>query len=491
MQDRWGGTWPRTEAPTWPVLVLLANAPLSGTPEPVVLLRGAGDSALLEDLERSPLRADTREREVAIQIARDLAWTIVPAERLERGTEYTVAVGAWAEDPHGRSPEAPFVATFRTGTSARTGAHVTGSWPADGTGGIGTNTAWLAVRFEGVPMGALEGVHLETDTGRVAATVEPAACADMGWPGGTCVALRPVRHLAPSALHRLMVAPSVTDASGAPVGPWTARFHTAPEPDRSPPTWIPETCGVDELTLDAGCALPSDSDITLRVHASEPVLFLLRWRGPTKRAIAPRGSAAIALAGLVPDETTAARLFAIDAAGNESAFEMGLTTTPPLAAVSITEVRADPRGPEPRQEYIEVLNSGDSPIDLAGFAISDRADSLGDIIERSTILPPHARALLVADGFDPAHELDDPVPPGTMLVHVGTSLASGGLSNAGESVYLRDTEARRLSAAPSDPTPRAGVCLVRVSTDGRTGATEAFAYDAEAGCTPGMPDRLP
>ena len=44
-----------------------------------------------------------------------------------------------------------------------------------------------------------------------------------------------------------------------------------------------------------------------------------------------------------------------------------------LAPVVLTEVRADPDGPEPDQEYVENLNASDTPIDLTGFQISDDA----------------------------------------------------------------------------------------------------------------------
>ncbi len=106
-------------------------------------------------------------------------------------------------------------------------------------------------------------------------------------------------------------------------------------------------------------------------------------------------------------------------------------------------------------------------------------------------MPPGGRALLVADGFDPSAPDDTPVPPGTVLVRMGTSLGSGGLSNAGEPLFLRDPEGHRVSAAPATPPPRAGVCRVRQVDDPRTGAPGSFGYDAEGGCTPGRPDRPP
>ncbi|MBW2464185.1 MAG: hypothetical protein JRH11_21230, partial [Deltaproteobacteria bacterium] len=79
---------------------------------------------------------------------------------------------------------------------------------------------------------------------------------------------------------------------------------------------------------------------------------------------------------------------------------------------------------------------------------------------------------------------DTPVPAGVPLARLGTSLASGGLSNAGEPLFLRDAEGHRVSAAPKTTTG-AGQCLVRrsgASRDGRRGDVDAFVVGP---CTPG------
>jgi hypothetical protein len=132
------------------------------------------------------------------------------------------------------------------------------------------------------------------------------------------------------------------------------------------------------------------------------------------------------------------------------------------------------------------MNRGDTPIDLDGFSISDDAFDEGEPIERSAVVHPGARVLLVPDGFDPEEARDDPVPPGAAIVRTGTSLAGSGLSNSGEPLFLRDPAGRRVSAAPAVPRPRAGVCLVRVSEDVRDGSAGSFDYDGEGRCTPGF-----
>ena len=72
-------------------------------------------------------------------------------------------------------------------------------------------------------------------------------------------------------------------------------------------------------------------------------------------------------------------------------------------------------------------------------------------------------------------------------MRVGTSLASGGLRNSGEALYLRDAAGHRLSAAPAKPAPQPGVCVLRRDdADPRSGEPSAFERDPAGSCTPGF-----
>jgi hypothetical protein len=164
---------------------------------------------------------------------------------------------------------------------------------------------------------------------------------------------------------------------------------------------------------------------------------------------------------------------------------VSITTERNLPKLSITEIRTDPLGPEPAQEFVEVMNYGTEQIVLAGFTLSDTVSEPGHPLTTPIALYPGARALLVADTFDADAPLDAPVPAGALLVRVGKSLGTSGLSNAGEPLFLRDPLGRRVSAAPAAKAPRAGACLQRISTDMRSGETGAFGYDGDRDCTPG------
>ena len=239
------------------------------------------------------------------------------------------------------------------------------------------------------------------------------------------------------------------------------------------------SCALDEEPTEVGCLFVDDEAVSLHVDAGEPVR--IRWTlGDTVlHEVAPRGSATLVLGDLEAATAYAANLELEGTSGAVARWSLPITTHEPLATLSIVEVRADPRGPEPTQEYVEVLNFGAVPIPLDGFTLSDRADAAGDVLTGT--VAPGERVLVVADRFDPEDPNDPAVPPGVRLVRVEGPIASGGISNAGEPLFLRDPEGRRVSAAPAEPS-EPGVCLVRTgaSMRGARGFTRAV-------CTPGVP----
>jgi hypothetical protein len=121
-----------------------------------------------------------------------------------------------------------------------------------------------------------------------------------------------------------------------------------------------------------------------------------------------------------------------------------------------------------------------------GFSLDDRSDALGEPFANPIVVQPQTRVLLVANDFSGNDARDVAPPPGATLLRVGHSLATSGLNNAGEEIFLRDALGRRVSAAPSTPKPRSGVCAVRVIDDPRDGSEGSFDYDAEGTCTPAL-----
>lgn len=497
--DGRGAARSATAVPRRPTLRLALDGPVREPQSAVYLLRGAPDAALLADLDSSPLRSEDLARAVPVTVRAEAdALLVRPVDALAAGAEYTLAVGDWLEDTHAAHVlGAPRAVGLRVSTSVDDGAARVDSWPPDGAPGLGPNVPLLAVRFDGRVVGARDAVFLAGPDGApVPAEMREPACADLGWPDGFCVAVVPRGPLLGGATYALVAGDGLRDGAGAPLGRSESHFTTSSDDDTTAPTpGEDEPCAPDETALEGGgCLLADDRSVSLRLRAAEPVRAFLVVRDAERShevsCVAPRGEVALGLRALTADTTFGATLRLVDAAGHEVERALTLSTSAPLAALSITEVRSDARGPEPRQEYVEVLNFGAVPVDLRGFSLTDRADDAGDLVTRSFLLPAGARALFVAAAFDPLDARDDMPAPGVPLVFIGTSLGSGGLSNSGEPLYLRDAEGRRLSASPALPARAPGACLVRASLDPRDGASAAFLPDALDGCTPGLPDRV-
>lgn len=480
--DLTGAKWEASAIPQRPLVHVEFSEPVE-EPPPLWLFFGGADEDLVEDLTTSPLRIATEARAVPASLhgARE-AYTLAPHGRLAPGERVTLAVAAWLRDTMGMRMDAPFTRELVVSDAPEAGARVTASWPPDGAAAVPLALPALAVRFDGPVSGIERGLVLaEVETaaqvpGRAAAS----DCAAVGFESGFCATFMPARALAPLALHQLVVDERVVDATGAPVGPWEARFSTNDASTDAPPSLVPIECALDEQDVLGACVLADDSRIALRIQADEPVRLALSIDSRTRLALAPRGSATLVASGLAPDRAYAANLRIEDLAGHIVEQVLELRTHEPLATLSLVEVRSDPRGAEPRQEYVEVLNYGAVTVDLAGVSLSDRADAIGDVVETPHRLAPGQRALFVADAFDPDDSADPVVPPGVMLVRIGSSLGSGGLTNAGEPIYLRDASMRRLSAVPAIAAP--GACLVRTGADPRAGDAELFEV---APCTPG------
>jgi hypothetical protein len=142
----------------------------------------------------------------------------------------------------------------------------------------------------------------------------------------------------------------------------------------------------------------------------------------------------IPLGPLPPASAATVTVTATDLAGNSAVSAPFAFTTPAaLPPIAITEVLANPAGPEPQQEYVELRNLGDTDLPLGGLRLQDSKG--GDDLPAET-LAAGGYALVVTATYDP-DEGSDPAPrAGTLLVRVDTRLGGDGLSNSGEAVQL-------------------------------------------------------
>lgn len=478
------------QLPRRPRLNLTHEAGFSLSEHAYVLFPGDIDAAWRDDLERAPLRSE--HIETLIDVVPSLSpagLTLEPSVALDADSAYVLAVAGWAKSHRGTPLSPDRVArTFalRTAAGADAGARVKATWPLDGASAVSPTLTEAVFAFDGTVQGANEGAWLEGPDGlAIDTSLESGPCAQLApeQPGVFCVRLQPRARLAPATLHRLVVGEGALDAHGAPVGPLQTEFRTSSEDDRQAPRLRAPACAVDEQALEIGCALLDESSLELRVISDEPALALLRVEGREVGIATPAGEFALHVTGLEADAALRGSLAVRDVAGNQVEHALAFHTAPFLATVAITEVLADPLGPEPAQEWIELFNYGALPVELQGFGLSDRRDAVGQLFSVRSRLSPGERALCVADTYDPEQGRDPAPAQGVTLLRIGKSLTGSGLSNAGEALYLRDAAGRRISAAPATPRPRAGQCSVRVADDMRDGSSDAFAI-AEV-CTPG------
>ena len=102
------------------------------------------------------------------------------------------------------------------------------------------------------------------------------------------------------------------------------------------------------------------------------------------------------------------------------------------AQVILNEVMFDPSGSEFYDEFVEIRNLGNVPVDLRGWRVGDanEADLLLPL-QDSTVLPPGAFGLILDSGYTEHSDRYDPLPGGVLLLTVDdATIGKGGLSNA-------------------------------------------------------------
>jgi hypothetical protein len=146
------------------------------------------------------------------------------------------------------------------------------------------------------------------------------------------------------------------------------------------------------------------------------------------------------------------------------------TTLSPLAHIVLNEVLANPLGPEPHQEWVELYNDGAVPGSLDGYTIADIG---GKTLLPEVTLGPGQFALVVNETFEMVDDVDVTPPDDVLLVRVPT-LGKSGLSNGGEPLRLLDKQGFVVSRFPAIPKPKAGQSLARVVPDAPDGVSASF-----------------
>jgi hypothetical protein len=326
-----------------------------------------------------------------------------------------------------------FPCTACTPETDLTGAGSPGGTPGDATAGtlvdplagaadVPVNLTGVTLRFAApvtLPAAAL-GVCGETATSVLAA----ASCE-----GGACYTATLGGPLPARASCRVELGAGALDGAGHPLtAGLIGSFDTAALPDTTPPV-------ISAVTLQMAGPCLAVTFSTDEVATGTVILGAGDVETPS-----PAGTGqttfdvGVPVTSLPPSSAATVVVRAVDRAGNaaESA-PIAWQTPAALPSVAITEVLANPLGPEPAQEWVELRNLGGDPVSLEGLGI---ADSRGADLLPAAMLAPGAYALVVTAAYDPENGADPPPRAGAQLLRVDGRIGADGLSNGGEVTRL-------------------------------------------------------
>jgi hypothetical protein len=309
------------------------------------------------------------------------------------------------------------------------------------------------------------------------ATLEPDAIGAQAEPGadelGTaserCLRIVPLQGL---AADRTLLPPPMVGAVPLDPAPLSAQ-PAAPV--------VPRACATTELRFGPGCATVEDDRVLLRVP-DDPLLWIVRGLPePLVEAVSPGGG--LSLLGLSPNSHATLELTTVDLSGTGERVALDVYTLLPRPHVVINEVLANPLGPEPAAEWVELVNTGTVDVDLGGFALFDSTAATALPAET---LPRGAFALVVREDYVADSSDDFPPAAGTLLLRVPR--LGNGLSNSGEALRLEAPGGIVMSRFPAIIQPKPGVSAIRRSPAALDDDLAAFGLDPAGGCSPGTPN---
>ncbi|MCA9688298.1 MAG: hypothetical protein KC636_01725 [Myxococcales bacterium] len=341
---------------------------------------------------------------------------------------------------------------------------------------------WFARPVAPTPEATLE---LEGDDGSIIKIHTPQPCD--GWVPGFCLSWALGGALEPGSRYR-PIGGTLVDRSGRLAGRPRALdwFATGAVEDHAPPE------------LDGASAWVVGRCVHVRLSAGEALVASLTDADGRVDLVTGAGTLELALRlvdpELGPGDEVALTLAARDLAGNEAARALVVTTdvgvAPELPSLAIAEVLANPRGPEPAQEFVELVDlrddgdpqtiTGLAIVDLDGAAARQGGADVGDRLP-DFVIAPGQRAVVVGSGYV-AEEPNDPAPAdGAVIVRLASAIGSGGLKNGGEPLTLLrpadDPEAAAIVASygapiPVEGTTSAGQSVVAVGLSGVSGGCD-------------------
>jgi hypothetical protein len=239
----------------------------------------------------------------------------------------------------------------------------------------------------------------------------------------------------------------------------------------------PADCASEQLAFGLGCASIED-DRALINGADSALFWVIHTDHGSVVEVAP-ASGSFVLRGLSPGASEHVWGSVYDESGATVTFDSVFAMNAARERPVLNEVLANPLGPEPQSEWIELVNDGAVSLDLAHFRLRD---SGGSIALPAAALAPQEYALLTREDFAPSAS-DVPPAPGARLIRV-PELGTAGLSNSGESLALLAADSTVVSLLPA-LAAKAGESLARRHTYSLDGDASAFTTGTP---TPGAPN---
>lgn len=275
----------------------------------------------------------------------------------------------------------------------------------------------------------------------------------------------------------VMPPPALLGLDGVPYARLEPVALEAPEEAPVPERML---CRLGELPVGPGCVSRIDDD-RLRIDAPEGQLLWLLGDALQLDFVTTTSGGSFVARPLTPGTPTELRWVVRDANGGRQAGAMHIFTKAPMSHPVITEVLANPVGPEPDQEFVELYNDGLAPADLGDFAIEDIGGRTP--LPRGVMLMPGRYALIVDARYDAGSDYDPAPADGTVIVRVD-ELGKNGLKNDGEPLKLTDASGAVVSRFPPLPKPKSGESVHRLTPDVTADDAEGF---VRALPTPGAP----
>ncbi len=378
----------------------------------------------------------------------DSVLEIRPTRPLAEHARHTLIVGAAVRDRGGaglvdeQGQARAFARDFVTASAGSSGPEPSLVAPLPGELEVPTNLARVEVRVHPpVPWPQPDAtIWLEDELGEGVWLIDPQPCAE--WLPGSCVSLRPSQPLAAERRHR-PAGGSLVDRLGRPA--------LLASPDRE--TWFATGAGPDvEPPMPELAAELRGRCLVVWVASDELLTARLELDGDVREQVLGPGVAVIGLPGdsQAPGDPLAWSLELRDRADNHAVFTgelvAGSSFDPSVPRLAFTELLGNPLGPEPDAEFIELLVLA-GPVDTSGLVLSDHSpaellatwqrgeDPSGDPLPAS-VLEAGTLALLVGSSWAPDLGGDPSPPANTPLLVVDSSLAAGGIKNAGEPLTL-------------------------------------------------------